>query len=171
MNKSTNKTKRQVLNELIADNLDYLVRFAMFRVGNRCDAEDIVYDSILRLLDARRIESLSPQNLRMYLYRMVYNRCVDFYRNKGREYFVNIDSESVGDIQSYDDVLDLEEISRLNELLDSLPERESEVVRMNLMDGLSFVEIGQILDIPATTVKSRFKTGMEKLKARYFKNQ
>ena len=70
-----------------------------------------------------------------------------------------------------EDELDMEEIERLNTLLEKLPEREAEVVRMNVMDELSFVEISQILSTPASTVKSRFKSGMDKLRKQYLKNQ
>lgn len=72
---------------------------------------------------------------------------------------------------SSDDALDLEEIERLNGILDSLPDKEAEVVRMNVIDELTFAEISQILSTPASTVKSRFKTGMEKLRKQYLKNQ
>ena len=67
-------------------------------------------------------------------------------------------------------MLDIEEINRINSLLDGLPRNESEIIRMNVTDGLSFVEISQILDIPQTTIKSRFYSGMKKLKQKYYTN-
>ena len=66
------------------------------------------------------------------------------------------------------DKLDQEEINRINRLLDGLPPNEAEVVRMNVVDELSFVEISRLLGIPQTTIKSRFYSGMRKLKQKYF---
>ena len=66
------------------------------------------------------------------------------------------------------DKLDQEEINRINRLLDGLPPNEAEAVRMNVVDELSFVEISRILGIPQTTIKSRFYSGMRKLKQKYF---
>ncbi len=63
-----------------------------------------------------------------------------------------------------EDVLDLEEIDRINACLDSLPQREAEIIRMKVVDNLSFVEISGILSIPQSTAKSRYKSGMDKLR-------
>ncbi len=69
------------------------------------------------------------------------------------------------DVEGADDeALDLEDADRINACLDSLPSREADIIRMNVIDGLSFVEISGILSIPQSTAKSRYKSGMEKLK-------
>lgn len=171
MKKSVDPKTRRLLGEIIEKNLDYLVRFAMFRVGNRYDAEDIVHDAVVALLDRAKAQDILPENIKMYLYRIVYNRCNDFYRRCQRPEPISIDAENLIDIPTDDDILDMEEIARLNGLLDALPRKEAEPVRMHLMDGLSFVEISQILSIPPSTIKSRFKSGLEKLKILYFNNQ
>ena len=105
----------------------------------------------------------------MYLFRIVYNLCRDFFVTaKDVRVLSDVDNNIPDDA---DAVVDCEELERLGRMLDCLPEREAEVVRMNVMDGLSFVEISQILSIPASTAKSRFKSGMDKLKSQYFKKQ
>ena len=38
---------------------------------------------------------------------------------------------------------------------------------MRVVDELQFVEIADILSIPATTAKSRFKSGMDRLRTLY----
>lgn len=100
----------------------------------------------------------------------VYNLCKDFYlSNENIRPLSDADDEIPDTFK--EDELDMEEIERLNNMLEKLPEREAEVVRMNVMDELSFVEISQILSTPASTVKSRFKSGMDKLRKQYLKNQ
>jgi RNA polymerase sigma-70 factor (ECF subfamily) len=66
--------------------------------------------------------------------------------------------------------LDEEEIARINRLLDGLPPHKAEIVRMNVVDELSFVEISRILNLPQSTAKSRFYSGMKKLREEYFTN-
>ncbi|GFI14141.1 ECF RNA polymerase sigma factor SigW [Muribaculaceae bacterium] len=74
------------------------------------------------------------------------------------------------DVEGADDeVLDLEDADRINACLDSLPSREADIIRMNVIDGLSFVEISGILSIPQSTAKSRYKSGMEKLRKLFIK--
>lgn len=106
----------------------------------------------------------------MYLFRIVYNLSKDFNLSDRNIRPLSEADNGIPDT-SNEDELDMEEIERLNGLLEKLPEREAEVVRMNVMDELSFVEISQILSTPVSTVKSRFKSGMDKLRKQYLKNQ
>ncbi|MDE5876096.1 MAG: RNA polymerase sigma factor [Muribaculaceae bacterium] len=154
------KSKRKYINEIIEDNLDYLVRFAYYRLNDRTEAEELVYEAVLRLLE-RDITKINPENVRMYLFRIVHNLCIDKSR------FADCHTLSLDNIDIADNneiLLDMEDADRLNDLLDRLPTRESDIIRMNIIDGLSFVEISNLLSIPASTAKSRFKAGVEKLR-------
>lgn len=160
---------RQMLGEVIEANLNYLVRFATIRIGSKTYAEDVVHEAVKRILEAD-ISKIKQDSIRMYLFRIVYNLCKDFYLSDRNIRPLSEADNEIPDT-SNEDELDMEEIERLNGLLEKLPEREAEVVRMNVMDELSFVEISQILSTPASTVKSRFKSGMDKLRKQYLKNQ
>lgn len=169
MKKKLDIQTRQMLGEVIETNLNYLVRFAAIRIGSKADAEDVVHEAVKKILEAD-ISKIRRDSIRMYLFRIVYNLCKDFYlKVQVIRQLTDADNE-IPDI-SMEDELDMEEIERLNRLLENLSEREAEVVRMNVMDELSFVEISQILSTPASTVKSRFKSGMDKLRKQYLKNQ
>ena len=158
-----------MLGDVIQNNLDYLVRFASIRVGSKSDAEDVVYEAIRRILETD-LSKIRQDSIKMYLFRIVYNLCKDFYLTCGNIRPLSEIDDDIPDA-SNEDVLDLEEIERLNGILDNLPDKEAEVVRMNVIDELSFVEISVILSTPASTVKSRFKSGMEKLRKQYLINQ
>ena len=169
MTKKLNIHTRQLLDEVIEANLNYLVRFATLRIGCKADAEDVVHEAVRRILETD-ISKIKQDSIRMYLFRVVYNLCKDFYIGERSLRPLTETDDEIPD-SSREEELDIEEIERLNTLLGTLPEREAEVVRMNVMDGLSFVEISQILSTPASTVKSRFKSGMDKLRKQYIKNK
>lgn len=154
------RTKHDNTSKIIESNLDYLVRFAFFRLGNRMEAEDLVHDAILKLLEKNPTE-IKPESLRLYLFRIVHNLCIDRKRTKTNDLNLT-DSFEIED--KADDILDIEEADRINVCLDSLPEKESEIIRMRVVDNLSFSDISQILSAPQSTVKSRFKSGMDKLR-------
>ena len=153
------------IDEVIEANLDGLLRFAYFRVNDRTEAEDIVYEAVLRLLESRKKNKLD--DVKCYLFRIVYNLCQDHWRNRR---FETIPVEMVDVPGNPDDRLENEEINRINALLDGLPPNEAEIIRMNVTDGLSFVEISRILEIPQSTAKSRFYSGMKKMRQKYFTN-
>ena len=135
------KERRDTAGRIIEENLDYLVRFAYYRLGSRDDAEDVVYDSVLRFLE-KSPDDVRPEGVRLYLYRIVHNLCVDRSRG-GKFVVVPVDGLDVED--RAEDVLDLEDADRVNACLDSLPAREADVIRMNVVDNLSFVEIWGVM--------------------------
>ena len=157
------KIRRKSVNRIIEDNLDYLVRFAYYRLGNRNEAEDIVYDAILKFLENNR-RDIKPESVRLYLFKTVYNLCVDRTR-PGKQHRISIESIDI------EERSDQEEVDRINACLERLPSREAEIIRINVIDGLSFVEISNLLSIPQSTAKSRFKSGMDKLRKLFINNQ
>ena len=169
MKKALNIRTRQLLEDVIKDNLNYLVRFATIRIGSKADAEDIVHEAVRRILECD-ISKIKLDSIKMYLFRIAYNLCKDCFLTRENVRPLSEIDDEIPD-SSNEDVLDLEEIERLNGILDNLPDKEAEIVRMSVIDELTFVEISQILSTPASTVKSRYKTGMEKLKKQYFKNK
>ena len=50
-----------------------------------------------------------------------------------------------------------EEFLRVNRLLDTLPREQSEIVRLNCYDDLTFKQIAELQDIPEATAKSRYR--------------
>lgn len=167
MKKTLDKATRQAVGKVIEDNLDYLVRFAALRLGNLSDAEDVVHEAVRKFLE-KDVTQVKNGSMRMYLFRIVYNLCSDYHLRTVSCRGLSTDDYDIPDT-SRDDDADSDEIERLNGVLDNLPDKEAEVIRMNVIDGLSFVEISSILSAPSSTVKSRFKSGMEKLRDQYRK--
>ncbi|MCD8035312.1 MAG: hypothetical protein LUF83_13615 [Alistipes sp.] len=56
------------------------------------------------------------------------------------------------------------EAKRIDSLLGSLPPEQADVIRLHTFGSLRFTEIAEVLDCPVTTVKSRFRYGIDKLK-------
>ena len=113
------KSKRNTVSKIIEGNLDYLVRFAYFRLGNHVEAEDLVYDAVLRFLE-KAPDDIRPESVRLYLFRIVHNLCLDKTR-AGHKDWVTIDGIDVED--STTDSLDLEVADRINACIDSFPQR------------------------------------------------
>ena len=132
-----------------------LYRFAALRTGSRSDAEDIVQEAFLKLLTASG-EITHP---RAYLYRCVANACCDLKRRRSFHEPLRPDQP-----QERPDPALREEAERLAAQLDRIPPEQAEAIRLHTFAALRFTEIAEILDIPVTTVKSRFQYGIEKLR-------
>lgn len=154
------KIRRHSINKIIEENLDYLVRFAYYRLGDRAEAEDTVYEGVLKFLE-KHPRDIRPEGVRLYLFKIIHNLCRDKIKSKDRE-VVPIETIEIADIDP--DISELYEAERANACLGRLTSRDADIIRMYVIDGLSFVEISEILDMPQSTAKSRFKSGMEKLR-------
>jgi len=147
---------------LVAATQDELVHFAFYRLGNQADAEDAVQDVYVQAFrdrtKRRRVTEVRP-----YLFRMVRNRCTDILRARSRK-----SRETAGVAIHGGDPLSTmvahEQARELARLLDQIPEREAEVIRLRAWSELSFADVAVAVGAALPTVKSRFRYGIEKLR-------
>jgi RNA polymerase sigma-70 factor (ECF subfamily) len=167
MELANGRSKLEELERVITEYQNQLFRFAFYRTGSFADSQDIVQDVFLKLYRDNNHLVLA-QNVKFYLYRSISNACVDYHRRNKNRKVKPIDkavlSVSCSDEDIEQKIMQVEEYCRLQKLLTGLPPEQSEIIRLRFFDSLSFVEIASILQIPVTTVKSRFKYGIDKLK-------
>ena len=150
--------------EQLAEGIDewqeQLFRYAFYRVGNRSDAEDVVQDAFLKIAST----TTPISNPKAYLFRIVSNGCVDSLRQKS---LLQPLQERIPATSYSEEMEAQEEFKRSERLLSRLPEQQSEVIRLHIHAGLKFTEIAETLEQPVTTIKSRFASGIEKLKQQF----
>jgi RNA polymerase sigma-70 factor (ECF subfamily) len=147
---------------LVEATQDELVQFAFYRLGNRADAEDAVQDVYVQAF-RDRLKRQHITEVRPYLFRMVRNRCTDVLRAR-RRVSGGIAEERPGAGDALSDILVREEAAEFARLLDQLPEREAEVIRLRAWSELSFTEVAAAVGAGVPTVKSRFRYGIDKLR-------
>jgi len=161
------RSKLLELENVITGFQDQLFRFAFFRTGSFTDSQDIVQEVFLKLYHEN--DNLHMvKNMKHYLFRSVSNACTDYRRKSKHLKFEPIDTTVLpADLHEKDalhEMIQTEEFNRLEKLLSELPDEQSETIRLRVFDNLSFVEISVLLEVPVTTIKSRFKYGIDKLK-------
>ena len=141
--------------------LQSLYRYACYRLGGREVAQDVIQELYLKL----HKQGLSRvKNARCYLYRALSNSCTQLMRERRRIEYVDV--TSLRDLKAEDIVpSDFEqEQALIARLLATLPDEQSEVIRLHLHGECTFTEIAEILDIPLPTAKSRYRYGIEHLR-------
>lgn len=140
----------------------YYSRLCVFAYGflqNENDAEEIVQNVMLKLWEQKdKINEI--ENMQAYLFRSVKNQCLNFIkRNKLADVYK---------IEAWKELKDLEEqtmsstteadnetqIKQLKSLIETLPERCQEVLRMSKFEGLKNKEIAEELDISLKAVEA-----------------
>ena len=152
--------------KLIETYRDHLVNHAFYRTGDFEDAEDIVQDVFVKVYTQKLLPKL--ENPKLYLYKMTLNACRDYLRKqnskfKMQQYFETESNESLEN-EAIQNIKMKEEFIKFNRVLQILPEEQAEVVRLRIVDELSFQEITAILGKPESTIKSRFQYAIKKIK-------
>lgn len=141
---------------------DKLFRFAFMRIGVREVAEDIMQEVFLRLFRLMN-DGKEIQNPEHYLIRSMHNACTDYHRKRK---VTDVDIEEISDLPAEQDSdRDItEEYLRIRRILRGLPPEQEEIIRLKCYDELKFTEIAELLDIPETTVKSRFRYAITRIR-------
>jgi RNA polymerase sigma-70 factor (ECF subfamily) len=165
---------------LVGEHLDGLFGAALRMTRNRTRAEDLLQETFLRAWRSFHTFKLGT-NVRAWLYRILMNAYIDGYRKSEREPEV-VDQEDVDEFYLYSKVHESEDFRRagnpeealLNSLmdadvkgaLDSLSEAFRNVVILADIEGFSYKEIAEILNIPIGTVMSRLHRGRRQLQVK-----
>jgi RNA polymerase sigma factor (sigma-70 family) len=122
--------------------------------GSRSDAEDAMQDVFLRAYGALRADD-RPVTLRAWLYRVAHNRCVDQLR---RAVPAPVDVFDVTRGPSLFDPLEQaerrEDLRKLVHDVRRLPDQQRSALLMREMEGLSYKELADALNVSIPAVKS-----------------
>jgi RNA polymerase sigma-70 factor (ECF subfamily) len=139
-----------------------LLRFASALIG-RGNANDVVQDTFLRLVAARREDV--EERLQAWLFTVCRNRALEIRRGRAREVDIEEGEEMAStEPTAPEELIQHDERRRLKRLLDELPERHREVVALRFAGGLRYREIAEITRLSETNVGFILHTALKALK-------
>jgi RNA polymerase sigma-70 factor (ECF subfamily) len=168
--------------ELAMEHMPSLYTAALRMTRNPADAEDLVQETYLKAY--RAFNSFTEgTNLKAWLYRILTNTYINTYRAKKRR----PEESDIDDLENFylyrrlgglegasagrsaeDEVLDHFTESEVKEAIEALPEQFRMAVLLGDVEGFSYKEIAEILDIPIGTVMSRLHRGRRSLQKRLY---
>jgi RNA polymerase sigma-70 factor (ECF subfamily) len=142
---------------LLSKYKDPVYTYAYYFLGNRFDAEDVSQEVLIRCW--QHLDSIKLGTAKAWLFRTTKNMCIDFTRRhqtrqkhfdtRDQEFLANL-QDSDNDDSSIDENMVKEE---LDLLLAKLPDTYRTLVIMREIQGFSYKEISEFLDIPLNSVK------------------
>ena len=146
----------------LAKLLPRLRRFAHSLTRNPADADDLTQRTAERALRARA-QWLPGTNFDAWAYRIMRNLWIDTTRSRQRRDKVIAPQEEGRDIGIPAEAEGKAELHFLMRALDRLPDEQREAVALVMIEGLSYAEAAEVLEVPAGTLTSRLVRGRQAL--------
>lgn len=153
--------------ELVRDHSDRVYRLALRLTGNRHDAEDLTQEVFIRVF--KSIHNFTPGTLEGWMHRITTNLFLDQARRRQR---IRMDpmgeaGERVSAATSSPDELvdDAGLDADVAAALAALPPEYRVCVVLCDIEGLTYDEIAEVLDVRLGTVRSRIHRGRTQLRA------
>lgn len=151
--------------QLMLDNQTRIYNLTLRMTGNPDDALDLAQEAFLNAWKGLKFFK-GDSSFSTWLYRLATNACLDHLRKQKRRQdvwlpqLVDEEDDAPPDVpdERYRPDSEFEKRERLETLqqgLAQLSEEHRQVLVMRELEGLSYQEIGDILDLEAGTVKSR----------------
>ena len=150
---------------------DRRIQGAIYRiVGSEEEARDLAQETFLKAY--RALGAFKRQaRFSSWLYQIALNLCRDRLRRRRGKTLVSLDALSedggalaVGTGPEIVEALDLSRV--VAAAVAALPEEQREVIVLKEYEGLTFLEIAEVLGLPVSTVKTRLYRGLGHLRQR-----
>lgn len=168
--------------EQAMEHMPSLYTAALRMTRNPSDAEDLVQETYLKAY--RGFSGFTEgTNLKAWLYRILTNTYINIYRAKKRrpdetdvEDFENLylyhrlggNEGATAGRSAEEEVLDRFTETEVKEAIEALPEQFRMAVILGDVEGFSYKEMAEILDVPIGTVMSRLHRGRRALQKRLY---
>ncbi len=147
-----------------------MLAFALAMCRDRAAAEDVVHDAFISFAGIARSLELRT-NLKGYLLTSIANRIRNIQKAEARcaASIGNLDPADLSAHPPAPPTNAPEEEERLQRALAELPDSQREVVILHHLEGLKFRSIAKSQEESINTIQSRYRYGMQKMRAIFAK--
>jgi RNA polymerase sigma-70 factor (family 1) len=142
-----------------------LVVYACKYVLEKDIAREIVQDFFVKLYEKRSSLTIDT-SLKSYLYRSVYNSCMNYInqRNIQEKHIRNIDLERNDEDNLENEINSVELQNRIFNLIENLPPKCKRIFKMNRLEGMKNEEIAVALHLSKRTVETQISKALKILR-------
>lgn len=159
-----NEGDKDGLREVYEEYISYIYGIVFQMIGNKENAEDITSEFFIKLWE--KSASYKPgSGHRGWMATIARNMTIDFIRKHKREELTDTFEETADGYSRTSDVENrVIHQSLIKDALETLSEKEREVVHMKVMGDMTLKEIAAVLKVPMGTVAWRYREAVNKLR-------
>ena len=156
----------QSFDEVVLPHIDAGYRLAHWLMRNEHDAEDVVQDATLRAF--RYFRTFTGGNGRAWFLRIVRNTCCGWRGHRNDALNDPFDEEQHESVRPAFDpealLLQTDDATLLARAMRTLPDHFHRLLVLRELEGLSYQELADVMEIPIGTVMSRLSRAREALR-------
>jgi RNA polymerase sigma-70 factor (ECF subfamily) len=150
---------------LMERHIGTIVSVARRMLRDDAEAEDVAQEAFLRLWRSGATLEIGPAGIRPWLRRVVSNLCLDRVRGQGRVKVVDEVPEVPDPARQLAALESQDTQRRVETAMQRLPERQRLALTLFHFEGLSQIEVGQLMGISDEAVESLLSRARRQLKA------
>lgn len=150
---------------LMERHLGSIVSVARRMLRDDAEAEDVAQEAFLRLWRSSATLEIGPAGIRPWLRRVVSNLCLDRVRGQGRVKVVDELPEVPDPAKQLAGLESQDTQRRVEGAMQKLPDRQRLALTLFHFEGLSQIEIGQVMGVSDEAVESLLSRARRQLKA------
>ncbi len=141
---------------------DDLRRYLIYRSGDQDLSKDIAQNVFMKVW-SKKIE-IASGNIKSLLFKMATDEFISHIRKKKveKEYTESIDLKLIREPDNNDDLLEKKVL--FQKALNQLPEKQKTALLMNKMQGLTYKEIAEVLNLSQKAIEKRIGLAIKALK-------
>ena len=153
-----------VFEELLLSNRRAVERFVRYRIGDIQDADDVLQETYISAYLS--FDSLKDKSLfKSWIIGIAKHKCNDYFRIMSKR--MEIPTDKLNESMMTSDEHGRKIVSVVHETLDSLGDKDKQILYLYYFDQLPQSEIAKKLSVPLGTVKSRLYTAKQNFKRVY----
>lgn len=153
-------SKKKIFNECIEQHNDALYRHALWMIGNKATAFDMVQDTFYQAWIS--IDTLKDTGKSLAWLLTILRRAI--YREQRHQYRQMEMLEQLSHLDDIEHENDSYQLLEIYSMLQGLSSSHRDVFLMHYLHGFSYEEISQELEVPIGTVMSRLSRARKELK-------
>ena len=136
--------------------------YALSILRSRSDSEDAMQDTFLKIRSAAHLYKPLGEPL-AWIFTITRNICLMMYRQ--RAHTAQLPEEDRVQDPGFDRIQNAEDRMTLEKAFTVLPEDSCRIIMLHALSGMKHREIAELMNMPLSTVLSKYKRGIEKLRS------